>query len=89
MLVPYTINSFLSLAFVAGHRIRAVGRALTASLLGLALLSLWWIPAAGAVGAAWAVLVAECIQALVLLAQRSQIAILSIHGETHELSPLP
>ena len=69
MLIPYTVNSFLTLAFVASHKARAVSRALTASLLGLGLLSLWWIPAHGLGGAAWAVFSAECLQAVLLLAQ--------------------
>jgi len=69
MLAPFTLNSFLTLAFVAGRRERAVGWALTASLLGLGLLSLCWLPAYGPVGAAWAALSAECLQALLLLIQ--------------------
>jgi PST family polysaccharide transporter len=87
MLVPYTVNSFLTLAFVASHRVRAVGWALTASLLGLGLLSLWWIPAYGLEGAAWAALSAECLQAVLLLAQTIEAQKL-IQGEAHELSNL-
>jgi O-antigen/teichoic acid export membrane protein len=87
MLVPYTVNSFLTLAFVAGHRARAVGWALTASLLGLGLLSLWWIPAHGLEGVAWAALSAECLQAILLLAQTPEFQKL-FRGEAHELSHL-
>ena len=87
MLVPYTINSFLSLAFVAGHTARAVGRALTASLLGLGLMTLWWVPARGLEGAAWAAFGAECLQAVLLLLQMpgSQ---RFFRGKSHELSEL-
>ena len=69
ILVPYTVNSFLTLAFVAGGRARAVSLALTVSLLGLGLMSLVWIPAYGLEGAAWAALVAESLQAVALLFQ--------------------
>ncbi len=68
-LVPYTISAFLSLAFVASHRPRAVGWALTVSLIGLGFFSLCWIPAYGLIGAAWAALSAEILQAFVLLIQ--------------------
>ena len=80
-LIPYTISSFLSLAFVARHRARTVGGALTVSLLGLALFSLWWIPAQGLQGAAWATLSAECLQAFLLLIYWLR--------RTDELSALP
>jgi O-antigen/teichoic acid export membrane protein len=68
-LVPYTVSAFLSLAFVASHRPRAVGWALTVSLTGLGFFSLCWIPAYGLSGAAWATLSAEILQAFVLLIQ--------------------
>ena len=68
-LVPYTVSSFLTLAFIASNRPRAVGWALTVSLIGLGLLSLCWIPAYGLSGAAWAALSAEILQAVLLLLQ--------------------
>jgi peptidoglycan biosynthesis protein MviN/MurJ (putative lipid II flippase) len=67
---------------------RTVGWALAASLFALVLLSLWWIPALGAVGAAWAALAAECVQAGMLLAQNTLSTLSSDQGELHELSPL-
>ncbi len=73
MLVPYTLSSFLTLRFVAARRARAVGWALTVSLLGLGLLSLCWGPAYGLEGIAWATLSAECLQAVLLLIQTSRI----------------
>ena len=69
ILVPYTINSFLTLAFVVREREHAVGLALTVSLLGLGIMSIAWIPAYGLEGAAWAALGAESLQAAVLLFQ--------------------
>jgi len=89
MLVPYTANTFLTLAFVADGREHAVGRALAASLIALVLLSLWWIHVAGPVGVAWAALAAESLQALLLLAQMLDKPIPSMQGEAHELSNLP
>ncbi len=87
-LIPYTVNTFLTLSFVAAKKERAVATALTVSLLGLAVMSVWWIPTLGAQGAAWAVLIAECIQAGLLLAHRSESPISSIQGKSHELSKL-
>jgi len=69
MLIPYTVNSFLTLAFVARKREIAVSLALMASLLGLGIMSLAWIPAYGLEGAAWAALGAESLQAIILLLQ--------------------
>lgn len=69
-LIPYTVSSFLTLALVASRRARAVGWALMVSLLGLALFSVWWIPAYGLAGVAWAAFSAECLQAFLLLFAR-------------------
>ena len=88
MLVPYTINTYLTLAFIAARQERNVAVALSASLLALLLLNLWWIPLLGLAGAAWAALVAESFQALILLVQRGfQISFIK-RGETHEFSEL-
>jgi O-antigen/teichoic acid export membrane protein len=69
MLVPYTVNTYLTLTFVAAKQERNVTIALSASLPLLFLLNLWWIPRFGLAGAAWAALTAESSQALLLLAQ--------------------
>jgi O-antigen/teichoic acid export membrane protein len=83
-LIPFTINTYLTLSFLASKGERFVGRALTVSLLGLWVLNLWWIPARGPEGGAWAALVAECIQSAFLFAGvRSRV---HIQGEAHELS---
>jgi O-antigen/teichoic acid export membrane protein len=69
-LLPFTVNTFLTLALMASGRERIVAGALTASLLGLALMNLRWIPLHGAEGAAWGILAAECIQSVALLWRR-------------------
>jgi len=86
-LIPFTVNTYLTLSFLASGREGLVGRALTVSLLGLLILNLWWIPAKGPEGSAWAALVAECIQSAFLLAgARSRV---HLQGEVHEFPNLP
>ena len=68
-LIPFTVNTYLTLSFLASGREGLVGRALTVSLLGLLILNLWWIPAKGPEGSAWAALVAECSQSALLVFQ--------------------
>jgi PST family polysaccharide transporter len=86
-LVPYTVNSFLTLSLVAARKESPVGWILTVSLAGLVLMSLWWIPLMGAEGAAWAILAADCLQAVILMTYRAA-AHLSIQGGVRELSHL-
>ena len=88
MLVPFTVNTFLSLSLIAVNRERTVGWALASSLLVLMLLSLWLIPAQGTSGAAVAALGAECVQSAVLLTQKALAGVASRQGEPHELSHL-
>ena len=83
-LIPFTINTYLNLAFLVSSRERLVGRALMVSLLGLLILNLWWIPSKGPEGSAYAALVAEWIQSVILLAGVSSHILLK--GETDELS---
>lgn len=66
-LVPYTINSYLSLMFVAQKREGTVLCISGISLLLLLFLDLWLIPRAGVAGASWAVLIAESVQAILFL----------------------
>lgn len=68
-LVPYTINTYLSLAFLAGGRESLIIRALAVSLLGLAVMTIWWEQVLGPPGAAWAMLIAEIMQSAILLSQ--------------------
>jgi len=75
-LVPYTINAHLSLAYVAAGREGPVARALAGSLLALVMLGGWWIPVWGVLGACWAALAAEGLQAVMLLAAwRTEVAL--------------
>jgi O-antigen/teichoic acid export membrane protein len=69
MLVPYTINTFLSLAFLAQGNEGIVTGALTMGIIVLAALTIWWEPTAGARGAAWAALTAEIVQSIILVTQ--------------------
>ena len=85
---PYAVNSFLSLTFLAEKREKAVVRALAISLSILVLLNLWLIPRAGGLGAGWAVLIAETIQAALLLTQRRTGSLLIQKGASHDLSDL-
>lgn len=68
VLVPYTIGSHRSLALVAAHREREVARALSLAVATLAVAGGAAIPHGGILGASWAVLAAESVQAVVLLA---------------------
>jgi O-antigen/teichoic acid export membrane protein len=86
ILIPFTINTYLTLSFFAANKERLVMRALTVSLLGLLILNLWWIPLKGPEGAAWSALLAECIQSAILMAGAS--LHIHIHGEAHEFSEL-
>jgi len=69
MLIPFTVSTYLTLAFVAANRETPVLITLTASLLTLILLNLLWTPRFGILGAGWAMLLAECLQAGMLLVQ--------------------
>lgn len=84
VLVPYSINSFLTLALLARGEERVIVQALLASTGILAGLNLWWAPGMGASGAAWAALCAEVVQsaALVVLDMRSPQLVRSLFGVT-------
>jgi len=94
-LLPYAINSFLALAFLAERKEKVVVRALLVSLIILVTMNIWLIPRAGLVGAGWAMLIAEVIQAAFLLFKwrinRTQMdpGIISQKGVSYELPDLP
>jgi O-antigen/teichoic acid export membrane protein len=73
ILLPYTLKTFLSLALVAGKQELELARALGLNLLALLALNLWLTPRFGLVGAAWAALGAESLQAGLLLARLKNI----------------
>lgn len=72
MLIPYTINAYLSLSFLAVGEQTVIARALTVSILLLTVLTMWWEPLAGPPGAAWAALCAEVAQSVILIAHDSR-----------------
>jgi O-antigen/teichoic acid export membrane protein len=69
MLIPFTASTFLTLSLVAANREWQVLLALISGLLTAILLNILWTPSAGILGAGWALLLAESVQAVVLLAQ--------------------
>jgi O-antigen/teichoic acid export membrane protein len=73
ILIPYTVNTYLSLASLAAGRERAVALSLLVALATLIVLNVWWIRTAGLAGACWAALVAEVVQSICLLTQTRQV----------------
>jgi O-antigen/teichoic acid export membrane protein len=67
ILVPYALNNFLTLAFLARGQESVIGRALILSILSLALLTFRWAPSSGVLGAASAALCAEIVQSVALV----------------------
>ncbi len=65
-LVPYSVNGFLTLVFLARGHTLAILRALAAATLTLAVATLWLVAAIGTRGAALAALAGETAQAVVL-----------------------
>jgi len=93
-LIPYTINSFLSLVFLAAKEEKVIVCVLLISLLILVVSNLWLIPRAGQIGAGFAILITETIQSGLLLFVWKMIPSLKakgfiLHkGVSHELSDL-
>jgi len=93
-LVPYSVNTFLSLALLAAKREKVVVRILFISLFALTVLNLWLIPRAGEVGAGWAFLIAEVMQSGLFLFEwktnRARMNQVLIHhqGVSYELPDL-
>jgi O-antigen/teichoic acid export membrane protein len=92
-LIPYTVNSLLSLMFLANNKEKIVLSVLGISLSVLLFLNFWFIPRAGQIGASWAVLIAESVQALLFLRTWvndpfHQTDIMSAKGVSYELSDL-
>lgn len=66
MLIPYTINSFLSLAFLAEGDVTIIMIALMTTIITLSVLTIWWDPLMNIKGAAWAALLSETLQSIIL-----------------------
>jgi len=69
ILIPFTSSTFLILSFIAANRERQVLIALMSGLITAILFNLLWTPSGGIMGAGWALLLSESVQAVVLLAQ--------------------
>jgi len=92
-LIPYTVNSFLSLLFLAKKKEKIVLRVLTVSVFMLLTLNFWLIPRAGQVGASWAILITEITQAVLFLlawlnSSFHQVDNVHVKGVQYELSDL-
>jgi O-antigen/teichoic acid export membrane protein len=73
-LIPYSINSFLSVVFLTANAEKRLMPILMVSLVVLLFSNFWLIPHHGVPGAGWSVLVAESMQSgLLLLAWRAGI----------------
>jgi O-antigen/teichoic acid export membrane protein len=72
MLIPYTINSFLSLAFLAEGDTTIIMIGLMSGIVTLAILTIWWEPLINLRGAAWAALSAEILQSIILFTRYIQ-----------------
>ena len=68
-LVPFTVNSILTLVFLSIGRENSIIITLGFSLVVMAGLNLWLIPSQGIIGAGWAVLAAETAQAVLFIIQ--------------------
>ncbi len=80
-LIPYTINTFFSLAFLAAGQEYRVVLVLSVSLVALIIFNSLMIPWMGLVGAAVAALVVECIQAFLFLLQRQAVSLRFFNSE--------
>ncbi len=67
-LVPYSLNGFLTLTFLARGHTRPILRGLAASVISLAAIILWLLPLLGSSAAAIAAVAAESAQAIILAA---------------------
>lgn len=79
VMVPFTIGTFFSLVFISAKQEKPVLVALITSVLTLILLNFLWTPSLGIMGAGWALILAEIVNGLVLLAFYK-----SLYGVPHE-----
>jgi len=67
ILIPFTVNTFFSLAILADHKEQTVMRVQLVGLATLIGLNAWWIPRWGVAGACLAFVLAETLQAILYL----------------------
>lgn len=72
-LLPYSVNIYLSTELLAAGREKSLSVVLLLSLAVLIVSSLWFIPRWGLMGACWAVLIAELLQAALYLAMSNDL----------------
>ena len=72
ILVPYTINSFRSLVFLAEDDVFIIMLSLMAGIITLVILTIWLEPLMNLKGAAWAALFSESLQSLILIGRYFQ-----------------
>ncbi len=92
-LIPYTINAYLSLVFLATKKEKIVLRIYTVSLFILLISNLVLIPRTGQIGAGWAILIGEVAQAVLFLFARAHSSFRSMdvirpQGVSYELPDL-
>jgi O-antigen/teichoic acid export membrane protein len=92
-LIPYTVNSFLSLSYLAMKKEKVVVRIFAVSLLILLILNFWFIPVFGESGAGWAILITETMQMVVFLLAwmkdpARQTGVIPLRGGSYEFSDL-
>ncbi len=73
VLLPYSVNIYLSTELLAAGREKSLAVVLLLSLAVLIVSSLWFIPRWGLMGACWAVLIAELLQAALYLAMSNDL----------------
>ena len=83
---PYTVNSFLSLRYLVDKREKDLMRILSMSLTLLFLMNIWLIPRFGLIGASWASVSAEVIQAAIMFSFWRLKTNSLQKGRSHELS---
>ncbi len=66
-LIPYTINTYLLLAFLVDHKEKTLILVWIVSVFILLILNLYLIPRMGSIGAGWSFLISESCQAVLLL----------------------
>jgi len=92
-LIPYTANSFLSLAYLAMRKEKVVLLVFVVSLLMLLILNFWFIPFSREAGASWAVLITESLQMVMFLLvwlrdSSRQPELIPSRGDPYEFSDL-
>jgi O-antigen/teichoic acid export membrane protein len=68
ILIPFTVNTFYSLFYLANHKEKLVMYVQLAGLVALVVLNAWWIPKWGLSGACLVAILAESAESVIYLA---------------------